>query len=497
MNKRELIQKTLPKSLFIKATLISFVFVSSKVIAAMLFQQLLNEGISWTLIITGFLLVFLAIMCFKYFYVYRRQSKLNLEKDSQQTVLNHLFDSVLYRVEQVNRGKWITLLFSDAEILSNSYSMTSCFLLMGIFQFIIACAYGFFYSWILTLVILLISCFSVIIPRWIEKTVTKRQHQKQQFSQMLRDFFSDSLKQRVLFKTKSEQDFIFNYHQKLYHDVYKSEMGVKKAQQLMTSVTIGIGYFMNGIWLLFGLWLVNHQSINLGIFVGFMSLSNEFSWPFNQLPELWSNLSVQIAAYQRIYQPVKKELVSIQNDDDLVSVVHQSVQYGDKTILDDISFSVKPHEKWAITGPSGCGKSTLMKLMMGLLPGKVHHRSHLRIGYAGQEFGLLTGSIREAITMGDSFSDEEIQNILPLVNLSIDLETDVCTLSHGQAQRVAIARALIRPADIYFFDEISSALDKQSEQIVLRTIKNLPAAVVMISHRSDSIQMMDHCLNMR
>ena len=67
-------------------------------------------------------------------------------------------------------------------------------------------------------------------------------------------------------------------------------------------------------------------------------------------------------------------------------------------------------------------------------------------------------------------------------------------MSEGQLQRIAIARALLKKADVYLFDEITSALDGESEAAILATIRSIDAAVVMISHKPRVIDAFDQTI---
>ncbi len=70
-------------------------------------------------------------------------------------------------------------------------------------------------------------------------------------------------------------------------------------------------------------------------------------------------------------------------------------------------------------------------------------------------------------------------------------------VSEGQLQRIAIARALLKKADVYLFDEITSALDEESEAAILATIRSIDAAVVMISHKPRVIDAFDQTIEFK
>lgn len=70
----------------------------------------------------------------------------------------------------------------------------------------------------------------------------------------------------------------------------------------MHSVSVGIGYLANTLWMVAGMFLIAEKQISIGIFVGFISLSQEFSWPFNELSRLLAGLSRSKVSYERLYE---------------------------------------------------------------------------------------------------------------------------------------------------------------------------------------------------
>lgn len=183
-------------------------------------------------------------------------------------------------------------------------------------------------------------------------------------------------------------------------------------------------------------------------------------------------------------------------------------QYGQRTVLQDLSLEFKKGGKYAVTGPSGCGKSTLLKLLLGWLPsydgdirfdGKdaknfTPEQLGQQISYIEQNVFLFNTTIRDNITLGESFTDEQMEKALRDSALLGDLPTlpnglntlvgeEGGNLSGGQKQRVAIARALIHNRSILLVDEGTSALDQKNADIVEETLLSNPElTLILISH---------------
>ena len=195
-----------------------------------------------------------------------------------------------------------------------------------------------------------------------------------------------------------------------------------------------------------------------------------------------------------------------------------------KEILHKVNLHFPKGSFISIVGTSGCGKSTIAGILMGRNRG---YEGSIKIG--GMELSeisedslmknitmvthdsyLFKGSVKDNLLMGKKdASVEEMENALKLVNLSdfINTQEGLDTLvldkgsnfSGGQRQRLAIARALLHDTPIYIFDEATSNIDVESEEMIMEVIHNLGKSsktVILISHRlanvvaSDKIYML-------
>lgn len=191
-----------------------------------------------------------------------------------------------------------------------------------------------------------------------------------------------------------------------------------------------------------------------------------------------------------------------------ITLENLSFQYGEKPVLQNISIQFKKGGKYAITGPSGCGKSTLLKLLMGWLTdyggiicfdgkdAKDFYPEQLQqqMSYIEQNVFLFNTTIRDNITLGGTFTDEQMEKALrdsalisDLAAMPDGLDTVVgeegSNLSGGQKQRVAIARALIHDRSILLVDEGTSALDQKNADIVEQSLLASPElTLILVSH---------------
>lgn len=192
-------------------------------------------------------------------------------------------------------------------------------------------------------------------------------------------------------------------------------------------------------------------------------------------------------------------------------------------ILKAVTVEIPANSFVSIVGESGCGKSTLASLFMGyqtaqkgvVLAGgrdirSVSSRERMKqMTLVSFQNYLFKGSVRENLLMGDpDASEQELFEVLKKVNLyeffqtqdGLDtmLDEQAANLSGGQKQRLCIARTLLHDSGLYIFDEATSNIDVESEEIILHLIRNLAKekTVIQITHRlanvvdSDQIYMM-------
>lgn len=191
----------------------------------------------------------------------------------------------------------------------------------------------------------------------------------------------------------------------------------------------------------------------------------------------------------------------------------------EQNIFDGYSAAFTMGKSYAITGESGRGKSTLMKLLMGfyrISGGSIRIGGHdiyelglentrKLIAYIPQEPYMFHDTVRENIRNGNpAASDEEIIRAAKKANahdfiLQLENGYDTIlgergnTLSGGQRQRVAIARAILKNAPVIILDEVTSALDNESEQLIQQSINDMKDGrlILMIAHRPSTIATAD------
>ncbi len=193
--------------------------------------------------------------------------------------------------------------------------------------------------------------------------------------------------------------------------------------------------------------------------------------------------------------------------------------YGENPVLRGLSLTVEPGEFLVVSGASGGGKTTLLDILCGLLQpaagrvridgvdlGEIDLRAwRARLGYVPQEMLLLHDTVLRNVTLGDeSISRAEAEAALRaagiwdhVAGLPAGLDTPVGErggrFSGGQRQRISLARALVRRPAVLILDEITAALDKDTEREVCATLRNLAGGmtIIAVSHQTEMARIAD------
>ncbi|KJV89351.1 ABC transporter family protein [Rickettsia bellii str. RML An4] len=247
--------------------------------------------------------------------------------------------------------------------------------------------------------------------------------------------------------------------------------------------------------------------------------------------ELLSEMHLPLAALERIVTIIDKSPIVHNNYSDLKPVNSISLEFKNVNfsypsrpnlkILNNISFKIDSTQFIGIVGRSGSGKSTLMQLLLrfyvqesGIIlvnnqdiallnPNEIRKL----IAYVPQEASIFSGTIKSNIMFGNDSSEEEITEIIKITGIA-DFTDKIpdginakigekgVRLSGGQKQRIALARALLRKPQILLLDEAMNALDSQSEQKLLSSIRDIMKGkiVISIAHRISSIESADNIL---
>lgn len=261
-------------------------------------------------------------------------------------------------------------------------------------------------------------------------------------------------------------------------------------------------------------------------------LAAEFFLPLRLLGSFFHIAMNGMAASDRIFELLdmheddNSEMAVINGADEGIEIDISNLSFsydGERNVLENISFELKNGSFVSLVGESGCGKSTIAGILMKRVTGwkgsvtvngqNIRNISDIdimkNITLVSHDSYLFKGTVRDNLMMGSPMaSDDMMTAALRRVNLADFVESEggldmqlnerASNLSGGQKQRLAMARALLKDSGVYIFDEATSNIDIESEEMIMSVIRELAKtkSVLLISHRlanvvnSDDIYML-------
>ena len=284
----------------------------------------------------------------------------------------------------------------------------------------------------------------------------------------------------------------------------------------------------------FGALSVVSGRMSVGQLTAFLSYSNQYTKPFNEISGVITELQNAIACAASIFSfieeksqtPDSEDAIARDHFDGEVKIEGVSFSYVEgQKLIEDFNLEVKPGQNVAIVGPTGCGKTTLINLLMRfydiskgaiLVDGtdiRDIKRGSLRNGYGMvlQETWLKSGTIRENITMGNpDISDEDMRKIAKVCHIDSFIQklpkkydTIISEngeeFSHGQRQLLCIARVMMGKPSMMILDEATSSIDTRTEMKIQEAFNAMMEGRTsfVVAHRLSTIRNADIILVMK
>lgn len=391
----------------------------------------------------------------------------------------------------------------------------------------------FFIDWKLTLIAILPLPILIFVSTYLGKMIHARYRGALQAFSSMNNHVQESVTGMKVLKTFGEEKEDFSAFKEETRKVVDKNQRVYKLKAALSpsiEIIMGLTYV---IALLVGGNFVQIGRISIGDLVAFISYIGMMQWPLLAVGGLINTLERGSAAYDRVetlleYTPsiVEAKDAYHQPLDGDIDFDIQSFTYPDDVhpALTTISFALKKGKMLGVVGRTGSGKSTLYKLLMrdyDQYEGTISYNDiniknyaleSLKKGIAivPQENFLFSTTIRENIRFGNPMlSQGEVEKYARLANIHEDIlefpegyDTKVgergVSLSGGQKQRIAIARALAVEPECLILDDSLSAVDAQTEETILNSLKQERShkTTIISAHRISSIMHADEIIVM-
>ena len=477
----------------------------------------------------------------------------------RQDLFQHVTSLAVRFFDRTPVGKLITRLTSDVEVLGDVFSTGAIGIVSDLFSMLVIIGFMFSILWELALLLLL-----MLLP--VTGLIIYFQQQYRVANYKARDELSilnSQLQENIvginvvqlfrrekfnaeLFRTTNKR-YIQDLDQTIFYD-----SAVSATLEWIALIAVAGVLWVGGFLLL-------KKQLTFGILSAFVLYGQKLFDPLRQFAEKFTTLQAGFTAIERVGdildEPIEisdtsnprfsildsrlgyiDELPRLEDTDeqpdnlnsqmpnpksDLGEIRFENVWFAykdDDYVIKDLDFTIHPGEKIALVGPTGAGKSSIIRLLCRLYePSKGRilvdgidirelPQAELRryMGVILQEGFLFAGDVKSNITLGDSYTFEEIQQAAEKTNIAqfiaqlpqgydTQLRERGTNISSGEKQLLAFARAAIRDPEILVLDEATASLDVGTEALVQKALNELLVGrtAIIIAHRLSTIRNVD------
>ena len=440
--------------------------------------------------------------------------------------------------DQKTHGDLVLLEIRDMENLSAGLFAVFKTLMQGIFTIIVTIVMMVMVNWILAIGIIILSPLSMIMAKIVSGFSNK--HYKKQ-SELQAEVSSISL------ETLNNIDIVqsLNYEDQSIEIFAYSNEKLKKEGRIAqfsaswvnpsTRLVNNIIYVLIGIT---GVIMLSYDAklatvfavMTIGRLSSFLSYTNQYSKPFNEVSNVASEYENAKASFNRI-----NDFLNLENDVnegkeninkiETIEFKNMSFSYDEnRPLIENFNLTIKKGQKVAIVGPTGAGKTTLINLLMRFYdpisgdikineqPSASIDKQSLRqnIGMVLQDTWIFTGTILDNIRyFKKTASEEEVKEAAKKAHADIFINTlpdgymtkvsNKAGLSEGQRQMIAIARVMLLNPELVILDEATSNIDTRSEMLITEAFDTMmkEKTSIVIAHRLSTIEKADVIIVMK
>jgi ATP-binding cassette subfamily C protein len=420
-------------------------------------------------------------------------------------------------------GRITNSLSVDATRAGQAYMSAANFLVNAI-QAVVYSVVALFVSWKVALIAIAIGAGIAAFLSFLVKSAKKAGRKQTRHTAGFITYLSDALNNIKPLKAMARQDNfarlidrnIVGLRRAMRRQVV-ARQALKNIDEILAAVALGVG-----LMLAITYWKVSPAELAV-IAILLIQLVNAIS----RIQKEYQNATIYESAYYNVQDQIvesgaEREIdlgTAIPSFEKGCKLVNVSFSHPKTPVLRDVSLEFPKGTITVLTGPSGSGKTTITDLLIGfrtpdsgrvLIDNRPLHEFVLRewrtmIGYVPQELVLFHDSVFSNIALGDpEIGEAEVRAALKAAgalefveNMAEGLHTQVgekgTKVSGGQRQRIALARALVTRPRILILDEVTSALDPETERAIVENILALrgEATIIAITHRPALLEIAD------
>ncbi len=426
-------------------------------------------------------------------------------------------------LSSLHSGDIIYRMGNDAGQLMDYIHWNTFYLVARILNLIVSIGFIAYLSWPIAIFTLIITPISVYTSRHFSKTVKKYYSKITEYSGLLSSWMFEMIKGMQEIKLLSAGKSVLSDYVGKTIKIVRLQIKANRVEMVSDRVNSGMSLIWQLILYVTSAFFIYNGNLTLGGFTACVSYFGTCISSFNSFNNIITRIAGNLVSVDRVCTALDEKSENYKADAPTIIINSGKIDFDrvsfayneEVNVLNEISFTISPGEKVALLGHSGAGKSTIANLILKIyevqqgaicIDGTDIAECNLyslrsQIGIVHQETILFDGSIRYNLTFSDdNTKDAEILISLKrahlyefVTSLPDGLDTVIGStgrsLSGGQKQRLAVARIFLKNPKILIFDEATSSLDNEAEQVIKESWDQLceGRTIVIIAHRLSTI----------